>query len=205
MNRQVYLASSSPRRAELLTQIGVGFETIDVNVDERRISHEAPEEYVSRLALSKADAGCQMVSDYTAFPVVGADTAVVINGEILGKASNREHGIEMLKKLSGHTHWVYTGVAVVGKSETTRLSVSEVTFREIMFEELQSYWLTGEPMGKAGGYAIQGMGAMFVSKLTGSYSGVMGLPVFETAEMLKEHNVCLLSHSSDNDAAELVR
>jgi septum formation protein len=121
--------------------------------------------------------------------VLGADTAVVVGGEVLGKPGNREEGIAMLRRLSGVTHHVYSGVALVGDDEATRLSVSAVSFRSLTLEECQAYWRTGEPADKAGAYAIQGRGAVFISRLEGSYSGVMGLPLFESAELLREFGI----------------
>lgn len=181
----LYLASASPRRRELLTQIGVNYGTLTVAVDEARHPHETPEMYVLRLALDKARAGRAMLDATDPRPVLGADTVVEIGGEILGKPRDREDGIAMLRRLSGATHHVYTGVALAGAREAARLSVSAVTFRALTLEECDRYWHTGEPADKAGGYAIQGRGAVFITRLEGSYSGVMGLPLFETAELLK--------------------
>ncbi len=181
----VYLASASPRRRELLTQIGISFHVVKATVDEMRHDDETPELYVLRLALCKARAGREGISAADPRPVLGADTAVVIDGEVLGKPRDQAEGIAMLRRLSGVTHHVYTGVALAGDPEATRLSVSAVTFRAVSLEECMGYWHTGEPADKAGAYAIQGRGAIFISRLEGSYSGVMGLPVFETAELLR--------------------
>ena len=182
----LYLASASPRRRELLAQIGVSHRTVAVNVNEAWHDGETPELYVLRLALDKARAGRVQIAAADPRPVLGADTAVVIDGQVLGKPRDREDGIAMLRRLSGATHHVYTGVALVGDDEATRLSVSAVTFRALTLEECDRYWHTGEPADKAGGYAIQGRGAVFITRLEGSYSGVMGLPLFETAELIKE-------------------
>jgi len=182
----LYLASASPRRRELLAQIGVSFQTLAVSVDEVRHHDETPELYVLRLALDKARAGRAQLPASDPRPVLGADTAVVIDGEVMGKPEDRDEGIAMLRRLSGATHHVYTGVALAGEQEATRLSVSAVTFRPLTLEECAGYWQTGEPADKAGGYAIQGRGGVFISRLEGSYSGVMGLPLFETAELIKE-------------------
>jgi septum formation protein len=190
-SKLVWLASSSPRRRELLEQIGVAHEVVEVHVDEALHAGEAPELYVVRLALAKAQAGHAICSDR---PVLGADTAVVIDGDILGKPRDRADGLAMLARLSGHTHHVYTGVAVVDAAGEahTRLSVSAVTFRAINTQEQQAYWDSGEPADKAGGYAVQGLGAVFIERLEGSYSGVMGLPLFETAALLRGCEISIL-------------
>lgn len=188
----LYLASASPRRRELLTQIGISHRVVQVTVDEARHTDETPELYVLRLALQKARAGRKRIDAADPCPVLGADTAVVIGGEVLGKPRDREDGVAMLRLLSGVTHHVYTGVALVGDHEATRLSVSAVSFRPLSREEREGYWQTGEPADKAGAYAIQGRGAIFVSRVEGSYSGVMGLPLFETAELLKDFGLNVL-------------
>ncbi len=182
----IYLASTSPRRRELLEQIGVAYQVIGAPVDETPRGGEATEGYVLRMALEKARAGHGQAADKL-HPVLGADTTVVVGGAVLGKPRDRADGIAMLRRLSGVTHHVYSGVAlVVAGREATRLSVSAVSFREIAERECAAYWMSGEPADKAGGYAIQGRGALFVVRLEGSYSGVMGLPLFETAELLRE-------------------
>lgn len=183
----IYLASASPRRRELLDQLGVGYDVVIAPIDESRRAGEAPALYVSRMALEKARAGGARRSAGDVRPVLGADTAVVVNGAVLGKPRDREDALGMLRRLSGQTHHVYTGIALVdGEREATRLSVSAVSFRGLNEQECARYWESGEPAGKAGAYAIQGRGAMFVSRLEGSYSGVMGLPLFETAELLRD-------------------
>ena len=182
----IYLASTSPRRRELLEQIGVAYQVVGAPVDETPRGGEAPEVYVLRMALEKARAGHAQAADKPR-PVLGADTTVVVGGAVLGKPRDRADGIAMLRRLSGVTHHVYSGVALVDADrEATRLSVSAVSFREIAERECAAYWQSGEPTDKAGGYAIQGRGALFVARLEGSYSGVMGLPLFETAELLRE-------------------
>lgn len=187
---RLYLASASPRRRELLEQIGVSYRLMEVAVDEALRRGEAPEIYVLRLALAKARAGHARLPAAEAGWVLGADTSVVVDNEILGKPRDRAEGIAMLRRLSGVTHHVYTGVALVGEErEGTRLSVSAVSFRELSSQECEDYWRGGEPADKAGGYAIQGRGAMFISRLEGSYSGVMGLPLFETAELFREFDL----------------
>jgi septum formation protein len=179
----VYLASESPRRRELLQQIGVPFRAVGIVVDEAVRPGEAAPDYVVRLAIAKAEAGWQAKG--TA-PVLGADTAVVLDGRILGKPQDRDDAVRMLGELSGRTHSVLTAVAVCGAAGTAwRMSESKVSFREIKPRECSAYADSGEPLGKAGAYAIQGYGAVFVEQLQGSYSGVMGLPVFETAALLE--------------------
>ena len=182
----IYLASSSPRRRELLQQIGVGYAVLPVDVPEQPGADEAPEVYVLRLALEKARAGHALLPADDKRPVLGADTAVVSHGTILGKPRDREDALATLAGLGGGHHQVITAVAMVGPDgeEQSRLSVSTVTFRPISPAEALAYWSSGEPADKAGGYAIQGMGAIFIERLEGSYSGVMGLPLFETAELL---------------------
>jgi septum formation protein len=185
----VYLASQSPRRRELLQQIGVPFRPVGVAVDEAVRAGEAAPDYVVRLAIAKAEAGWQAASDPASplqvAPVLGADTAVVIDGRILGKPVDLEDAVRMLGELSGRTHSVLTAVAVCDAAGTAwRMSASDVSFRVIAPLERRAYADSGEPQGKAGAYAIQGYGAVFIEQLHGSYSGVMGLPVFETAELL---------------------
>lgn len=183
------LASASPRRRELLDQIGVRYAVQPVDVDEQARDGEAPGEYVRRLALAKAEAGRAQRPD---LPALGADTAVVLDGHILGKPADRADGLAMLTRLSGRRHEVYSGVALVGEETRTMLQVSRVTLRAIGEGERAAYWDTGEPADKAGGYAIQGLGAVFVAELAGSYSGVMGLPLFETARMLTAAGIDVL-------------
>ncbi len=181
----IYLASQSPRRRELLDQIGVRHEVIAVDLDENPRPGEAPAEYVIRLALEKAQAGHAALQGRPLRPVLAADTAVVVGGTILGKPRDQADALAMLARLSGRSHMVLTGVALVGAHADSRLSVSHVSFRLITPEEALAYWHSGEPADKAGGYAIQGRGALFISRLEGSFSGVMGLPLFETAELLR--------------------
>jgi septum formation protein len=184
MQPQLYLASRSPRRSELLSQIGVTHEVVAVNVDESTVAGESPADYVVRLALEKAAAGHAAVQN-SSRPVLAADTAVVVDGEILGKPADRADAIAMLTRLSGRDHEVLTGVALAGNELESSLSISRVSFRPITENEAAAYWLSGEPADKAGGYAIQGLGAVFVSHLEGSFSGVMGLPLFATAKLLR--------------------
>jgi septum formation protein len=185
----VYLASASPRRRELLQQIGVPFRLVGTHVDETPLPGEAPAAYVSRLASAKADAGWLSRSAANA-PVLAADTAVVLDGDILGKPRDKDDAERMLLQLSGRTHEVLTAVAVRSEAgNQIKVSHSLVTFRTVAAAEAGAYWNTGEPHDKAGAYAIQGYGAIFIADLRGSYSGVMGLPLFETAELLKSAGV----------------
>ncbi|HEV7432360.1 MAG TPA: Maf family protein [Steroidobacteraceae bacterium] len=174
------LASASPRRRELLWQIGVAHRIAVANVDETPRSGETAAECVRRLAVAKA-----IEVPEPRLPVLGADTAVVLDGELLGKPRDRDSAMSMLSRLSGRSHRVLTAVALVhGRDSQVRLSESEVEFRTLAPAECARYWDSGEPRDKAGGYAIQGLGAVFVARLLGSYSGVMGLPLFETAALL---------------------
>lgn len=190
----IYLASASPRRRELLEQIGIRYRLLSVEVPEIPEPGEAPEMYVLRVALEKARAGHDRLAADQPAPVMGADTAVVVDGEVLGKPRGREDALAMLCLLSGQTHQVMSAVALVDVDGTvhSRLSVNAVTFRRISDEEAEAYWETGEPLDKAGGYAIQGRAAMFIERLEGSYSAVMGLPLFETAELLSECGIKVL-------------
>ena len=185
----LHLASLSPRRLELLQQIGVHPNVLKISIDETPKQGESPSEYVLRLAGEKAQAGWAQVHSSNPLPVLAADTSVVIDGEILGKPSSRAEALEMLEKLSGRTHQVLTGVALCQNDVICRLSESRVTFRPLSKSETNAYWESGEPRDKAGSYGIQGIGALFISHLEGSYSGVMGLPIFETTELLKAHGI----------------
>jgi septum formation protein len=181
----VYLASSSPRRRELLRQIGVAFRLLDVSVDETAWPGEEPTSYVLRLARAKAEAGWLRREPGDGASVLAADTAVVLDGSIIGKPKDRIDGESMLLRLSGRSHQVLTGVALRhADGVESRLSRSVVALRGIGAAEARRYWDTGEPRDKAGGYGVQGLGGVFVADLHGSYSGVMGLPLFETTELL---------------------
>lgn len=192
------MASSSPRRRELLAQLGVSFDVIHPMVDERVRSGESPQQYVVRVALEKARAGWESLGSQNKVlrPVIGADTCIACGEHIMGKPRDQAHFNQLFSKLSGTVHQVFSAVAVTGLAagasgiyETHRISRSEVEFRVISAEERQRYWQTGEPRDKAGGYAIQGLAAAFIKHLNGSYSGVVGLPLFETAELLKEFGI----------------
>jgi septum formation protein len=184
----LYLASASPRRRDLLRQIGVAFETLTLAVDESHRPPESPADYVERLARSKAVAGLEARASAST-PVLAADTTVVLEGEIFGKPADAAEAIAMLCRLGGRRHEVLTAICLAsgearGARLATRSSRSEVWFRRIEEREAADYFATGEPLGKAGGYAVQGLGAVFVERLVGSFSGVMGLPLFETAQLL---------------------
>jgi len=190
----IYLASASPRRQELLRQLGVAFEAIAANLDEAREPQETSEQYVTRVACDKArHVAAQLRARQPAPIVLGADTEVVLDDEVLGKPRDRAHGLAMLQRLQGRTHEVLTA-AVLHQSgrEWSVLSRSRVTFAAMMPAEIERYWETGEPADKAGGYAIQGRGAAFIARLEGSYSGVMGLPVFETVQLLRQAGIKIL-------------
>ncbi|CAG8865821.1 dTTP/UTP pyrophosphatase [Pseudomonas fluorescens] len=197
----LYLASGSPRRRELLTQIGVPFTLLSAPVDETALPAESAPAYVERLARAKAAAGHARLTEPGV--VLGADTAVVIDGKILGKPENAAHALAMLAELSGREHQVLTAVALTdGQRCESRCITSEVRFRAISSEEAQRYWATGEPVDKAGGYAIQGLGAIFVTALAGSYSAVVGLPLSETAELLEHFAIaCWQTRSIDVEDA----
>ena len=200
--KRIYLASRSPRRRELLKQLGVTFEVLlfreaerrGADVDETPQAQERPEDYVQRLAQAKAQAGTLYMAQrkLPVYPVLGADTTVAIDGNVLGKPSGEEEAIAMLQALSGRTHEVLTAVAICRQDTVnTRLSLSEVAFAHLSEAQIRAYVATGEPLDKAGAYAIQGRAAAFVRRLSGSYTGIMGLPLYETAELLKSIDMAL--------------
>ena len=185
----LHLASSSPRRREILAALGLKFSVGGLDIDEQRLAGEPPEAMVLRLAEAKASA----VGIENSRFVLGADTAVVLGGDIFGKPQDRDDALETLGRLSGRTHRVLTGVALYSEQEPrTALSVTEVRFREISPDEALAYWQSGEPCDKAGAYAIQGRGGVFVEAISGSYSGVVGLPVFETVQLLRDAGLRVL-------------
>ncbi|WP_313221501.1 Maf family protein [Stutzerimonas nitrititolerans] len=185
----LFLASASPRRRELLTQIGVPFELLSITLDETPLPAERPEAYVQRLAREKALAGWAVVGD-DSVAVLGADTTVVIDERILGKPADRAEGLLILESLSDREHHVLTAVALATRGACeVRLVTSRVRFRRIERAEAEAYWASGEPCDKAGGYAIQGWGAVFVAELRGSYSAVVGLPLCETAQLLDQAGI----------------
>ena len=194
----IYLASASPRRRELLQQIGVRFTVMNAAVDESVLNGEQPLDYVCRLAQAKAEAVLSRVEieGQLIRPVLGADTTVVLGNRVLGKPENEEDAVSMLMSLSGQTHKVMTAVALADDNSECpepklAYSVTGVKFRTIDESEARRYWQTGEPADKAGSYGIQGLGAIFVESLSGSYSGVVGLPLYETANLLRQANVSL--------------
>jgi len=192
-NHQVFLASRSPRRSALLAQIGVRFAVVSVDIDETRRPGEHPEDYVLRLALEKARAARAGLPDHELRPVLGADTAVVVGERILGKPGGADEALAMLRVLSGRAHRVLTAIALIGPDgERSDLCESRVTFRSLDDAEIRHYWASGEPQDKAGGYGIQGLGALFVVGLNGSYSGVMGLPLFETGRLLAQVGIQMI-------------
>lgn len=197
MQDRIYLASTSPRRRDLLRQIGVRFDPLvfrsgergdDMDVDETPFPGEAAERYVERLALTKATAGFRRLDwrKLPSRPVLAADTTLSVDGDIVGKPDSLEHAAEILARLSGRTHQVLTAIAMSNGERTRSLvSVSDVRFRELSSADIRHYLAAGESMDKAGAYAIQGRAAMFVAHISGSYSGIMGLPLHETATLLE--------------------
>ena len=181
---KVILASQSPRRLELLQQIGIQPEVCPAHIDETPLSDETPEDYVNRLARNKAEAVAEKRSDSL---VIGSDTSVVIDNKILGKPESRDHFFSMFKRLSGAKHQVMTAVAITdGQLTRSEVVITQVSFYPISEGEIERYWLSGEPQDKAGGYGIQGLGALFVKEIQGSYSAVVGLPIAETGKILEK-------------------
>lgn len=191
MKPKIVLASASPRRSELLHQIGIPHFINAVDIDETPWPHESPVAYVERMALEKSAACRSLLTED--LPVLAADTCVVCDGHILGKPEHRQHAINMLSLLSGRTHQVYSAVSLRGDQHWQALSVSEVRFRTLTQNEIIAYWQTGEPSDKAGAYAIQGLASIFIESITGSFSGVMGLPLFETAQLLAKTGIKVIA------------
>ncbi|MEC8429580.1 MAG: Maf family protein [Pseudomonadota bacterium] len=190
----IYLASKSPRRRELLAQIGVKHRVLSVDVPEQQGPNESPNEYVERLARDKALAGCRELEaqGLPLAPVLGSDTLGVLQGRVFEKPRDRADAVAMLKTLSGQTHQILSAVALVlGDRVAVTTVTTDVTFRELGESEILRYWDTGEPADKAGAYAIQGMAAVFVERIEGSYSAVVGLPLTETAQLLEDFGVAL--------------
>jgi septum formation protein len=188
------LASASPRRSQLLQQIGVSHRVMPADIDERRVPGESIEQCVQRLSCGKALHIHRQLAlgnaPEASLPVLGADTVVVLDDDLLGKPSDRAEGLKMLQRLSGRSHQVLSGVALASTGGVHyRLSRSEVRMRALSAQECAHYWDSGEPADKAGAYAIQGKGAIYVESLAGSYSGVMGLPLLETAQLLSEAGI----------------
>ena len=202
MKPLIYLASRSPRRRELLKQIGVAFEVVllredvrrGVDVDEAPLPDEWPEAYALRIACAKAEVAARYMSRRAlpSRPVLAADTTVVCERHILGKPADREDAVRMLERLSGRQHEVVTAVAVAAVDRVEHaISISRVWFREISKEEIRRYVATGEPLDKAGAYAIQGRAASFAPRIDGSFSGIMGLPLAETTELLRKFEIAI--------------
>jgi len=184
MYPQIALASASPRRRELLTQLGVNFQLISADIDETPLPNEDPAVYVQRLALAKAQAGLARQS--VALPTLGADTIVVAQQHILGKPRDLADFQRMMQLLSGRSHQVMTAVALVSEQRSlTQLVCTEVHFRHLTADEILTYWHSGEPQDKAGGYGIQGLAARFIERINGSYTAVVGLPLCETDQLLQ--------------------
>lgn len=183
----LYLASGSPRRQELLTQLGLSFEKVVPGIEELRRPHESAQQYVGRLAREKAQAGVALTAHD--LPVLGADTIVILNGEVLEKPRDAAHAAVMLRMLSENTHQVMTAVALADSQHTLDcLVVTEVTFRTLSDDDITHYVASGEPLDKAGAYGIQGLCGCFVRKINGSYHAVVGLPLVETYELLSDFN-----------------
>jgi septum formation protein len=194
MAAQIILASASPRRKELLAQINITPIIHPVDLDETPLPDEKPLAYVQRVAAEKS-ALCLASSAAILnpnLPVLAADTAVVLDDSIMGKPKNQEDGMAMLSRLSGRTHFVFSAISIRGAQHWQAVSMTEVTFRSLSETEIMAYWHTGEPLDKAGSYAIQGLGGLFVESIKGSYSGVMGLPLYETAGLLAKQGIDLL-------------
>lgn len=190
MMAEIILASASPRRRELLEQMGISYLVRVAEIDESVFVSESPIDYVRRVAAKKSQKVWQL-SDHR-LPVLSADTSVILNGMIMGKPKDQADAVAMLTALSGATHQVLTAVSLRQGQHFQALSISEVTFRGLSLQEINDYWATGEPVDKAGAYAIQGLGAMFVERCSGSYSGIVGLPLFETMSLLANVGVKVL-------------
>ncbi|TAL48865.1 MAG: septum formation inhibitor Maf [Methylovulum sp.] len=187
MPAQLILASASPRRQELLDQIQVNYTVYPVDIDETPLPGEAPLAYVQRLAAGKSAACAAQLGG--GIPILAADTAVVLDTLIIGKPKDKDDALAILRLLSGKTHQVYTAISLRGREHGQAVSVTEVTFRPLTEREIDAYWQTGEPQDKAGSYAIQGRGGLFVASIAGSFSGVVGLPLFETGQLLAEQGI----------------
>ncbi len=186
-NAKVILASRSPRRASLLSQIAVSFDVAPADIDERQHDGESPHDYVRRMALEKAAA---VAMSAVGAVVLGADTSVIVDGRVLGKPATQSDAAAMLRSLSGRAHEVLTGVAIQRDIKVVQtVTCTRVHMRQIDDHEMSAYWHSGEPSDKAGGYAIQGLGAQFVQRIEGSYSGVVGLPLCETVILLRQAGV----------------
>lgn len=186
-----YLASHSPRRRELLQQIGVRFQLLATAVDESLREGEKAADYVVRLAEAKAAAGAAILAEHgDHHRILGADTSVVVDGQVLGKPADRDDCLRMLRLLSGRSHQVMSAISIIGSGRReSRLSITEVTFRTLSDELIEEYWRSGEPRDKAGAYGIQGLGAVFVKEMHGSYTGVVGLPLEALVPLLDDFKI----------------
>ncbi|MFM8341872.1 MAG: Maf family protein [Methylomonas sp.] len=191
MQPQIILASASPRRSELLKQISISHRIMAVDIDETPFANESPLAYVERVAAEKSAACQALLNDK--LPVLSADTSVICDDQIMGKPIDLDHAISMLSRLSGRSHQVYSAVSLRGNSHWQALSISEVKFKPLSNEEIIAYWQTGEPRDKAGAYAIQGLASTFIESITGSFSGVMGLPLYETAQLLAKQGIKVIT------------
>ncbi len=195
MTAQLILASASPRRAELLSQLGLNYIVSAVDIDETPLQNELALNYVQRIAAEKSAACVAKIKPE--LPVLAADTAVILDNYIMGKPKNQRHAKHMLQRLSGASHQVYSAVSLRrqdlnGLNHWEAVNITTVKFRKITDAEIQAYWQTGEPVDKAGGYAIQGLGSVFIESIEGSFSGVMGLPLFETAQLLATQGIKII-------------
>jgi septum formation protein len=183
----IILASASPRRRELLEQINVRYKVYAVDIDETPIVNEAPLAYVQRLAAEKS-ATCKAILN-TSLPVLAADTAVILGDVIMGKPKDMDDALNMLRLLSGKTHQVYSAISLRGQTHSEAISITDVTFKPLSEQEILNYWYSGEPVDKAGAYGIQGKASVFVTGINGSFSGVVGLPLYETSQLLLQQKI----------------
>lgn len=195
---KIYLASGSPRRQELLTQLGVDYIQIENNFDEKRLPKESPKDYVERVALGKAQSAKQKMDGMAVLPILSADTTVVHNNEPLGKPDDLEHAVELLLRLSGERHLVMSSVVIAVEDTFLQTTVeTEVQFAALKEKTIRAYCQTQEPLGKAGGYAIQGLGGSLIETIKGSYTNVVGLPIYETRQLLEQAKVQFALSSLD--------
>lgn len=191
--QKIYLGSNSPRRLQLLQQLGLSVEVLSANIDETVLPQETATDYVLRMAQTKHQHIRQNFPSKREYPLLTADTCIAWQNTILGKPHSAAHAIAMLQQLSGQTHQVLTAIALSYQQQYEQhLQISEVTFKSLSEHEIAAYVATGEPLDKAGAYAIQGMAAIFIQHLSGSYSGVMGLPLFETNALLQKVGITIL-------------
>jgi len=191
---QLYLASKSPRRRQLLDQIGVRFKQLNVDVSEERLLQENPQDYVSRIALEKARAASRIIDLDHSIPILGSDTIVVLENTIMGKPKDFNDAVDILTSLSGRSHRVLTAISVIHNEAWSCINETTVTFRDLSDDEIEAYCFSDEPWDKAGAYAIQGKAAIFIKEIKGSYSGVMGLPIFETTQCLQKAGIKILNN-----------